>query len=46
MTYHILVAEDDSDIAQLLKLYLEKEGWEVSLAEDGVEAMQIAEMTT
>ena len=45
MTYHILVAEDDSDIAQLLKLYLEKEGWEVSLAEDGVEAMQIAEKT-
>ena len=24
MTYHILVAEDDSDIAQLLKLYLDE----------------------
>ena len=34
----ILVADDDQNIAELLKLYLEKEGYTVVLAADGMEA--------
>jgi DNA-binding response OmpR family regulator len=37
--YTILVAEDDADIRQLLKLYLENEGWRVIEAEDGEQAL-------
>ncbi|MBO5646178.1 MAG: response regulator transcription factor [Clostridia bacterium] len=40
MSLRILVAEDNADIANLLRLYLEKEGWEVVTAEDGVVAME------
>ncbi len=40
MSLRILVAEDNADIANLLQLYLEKEGWEVVVAEDGVVAME------
>ena len=40
MSLRILVAEDNADIANLLRLYLEKEGWEVVTAEDGVAAME------
>lgn len=36
MKYKILVAEDDKDIAELIKLYLENEGYEVILAQDGL----------
>ncbi|MDA3734096.1 response regulator transcription factor [Niameybacter massiliensis] len=43
MHYKILVAEDDEDIIQLLKLYLENEGFSVLTAKDGVEAMEILE---
>lgn len=35
MTYKILVAEDDKDIAEFIKLYLENEGYEVVWAENG-----------
>ncbi len=35
----ILVADDDRNIAELLRLYLEKEGCSVVLAEDGDEAV-------
>ena len=34
----ILIAEDDEDIIGLLKLYLEKDGYELILANDGEEA--------
>jgi len=35
----ILVADDDSNIADLLRLYLEKEGFTVIIAGDGEEAI-------
>lgn len=31
----ILVAEDEKQISKVMKLYLEKEGYEVTLANDG-----------
>lgn len=40
MKYRILVAEDDQDIAELIKLYLENEGYEVVLAQDGLLAYE------
>jgi len=38
----ILVAEDDPFYAKIYKLMLTKEGYEVQITEDGVEAMKIA----
>lgn len=38
MDNKILIAEDDEDIIGLLKLYLEKDGYELILANDGEEA--------
>ena len=35
----ILVIEDDADIQEVLKNYLMAEGYEVRLAEDGVEGL-------
>lgn len=35
----ILVADDDKNICELLRLYLEKEGFEVILANDGADAL-------
>jgi len=35
MAQKILVVEDDTNIAELLRLYLEKDGFEVSIAYDG-----------
>ena len=40
MKYKILVAEDDRDIAEFIKLYLENEGYEVILAGDGLLAFE------
>ena len=40
MKYKILVAEDDRDIAEFIKLYLENEGYEVILAGDGLLAYE------
>jgi two-component system phosphate regulon response regulator PhoB len=39
---HVLVAEDEEALGQLLKYNLEKEGYRVSLAVDGEEALVIA----
>lgn len=39
--YRILVAEDDSDIAGLIRLYLENEGYAVLPAEDGLKAYEL-----
>lgn len=36
----ILVVDDDIHISELLKLYLEKEGYEVAVAEDGEQAIE------
>ena len=35
----ILVVDDDKNICELLRLYLEKEGYSVILAHDGEEAL-------
>ena len=43
MAYRILVAEDDGDIVQVLKLYLNNEGYEVLHAPNGAEALEIME---
>lgn len=32
---HILIAEDDSDMQKILKLYLQREGYQVSVVSDG-----------
>ena len=37
------VREDDKNIAELLRLYLEKDGFEVSIAPDGGKGLQLAE---
>ena len=40
----ILVVDDDPNISDLLKIYLEKEGYEVKLASDGVEGVNFFKM--
>ena len=37
---HVMVVDDDRHIAQLIRLYLEKEGYEVSTYERGDEAVE------
>lgn len=41
MTQKILIVEDESNIAQLLHLYLEKEGYETQIAENGGKAVEL-----
>lgn len=41
MSYRILIADDEAEIRDLLRLYLEKEGYEVLEAADGEEALRI-----
>ena len=38
----VLVIEDDKNIAELLRLYLEKDGFEVSIANDGRRGLDLA----
>ena len=40
MAVSVLVAEDDRNIADLLKMYLEKEGYAVTWAPDGGQALE------
>lgn len=40
MGYKILVADDEAEIRDVLRLYLEKDGYEVAEAADGAEAME------
>ncbi len=40
MARRVLIVEDDHNIADLLRLYLEKEGYEVTLALDGVKGVE------
>lgn len=40
MAYRILVADDEAEIREVLRLYLEKEGYEVAEASDGAEAVR------
>ena len=41
MKKNILIVEDEMDIAELLKLYLESEGFNVNIASDGIEAEKL-----
>ncbi len=41
-SHRVLVVDDDSDILDLLKYNLVKEGYEVKTAEDGVKAVELA----
>lgn len=43
---HVLVVEDEEALAQLLKYNLEKEGYRVSVATDGEEALVLADEET
>lgn len=40
---NILIVEDEAEIAQLIKLYLEKEGFNCQICRDGAEAIRIFE---
>lgn len=41
MGYRILIADDEQEIKDLLRLYLEKDGYEIIEAADGLEAAQL-----
>ena len=41
---YIFVVEDEFDIQELLKNYLEEAGYQVFCASDGVEAIPVAEL--
>lgn len=43
---NILIAEDDADIRGLLNLYLESEGFAVTCADNGPDALKLAETTS
>ena len=43
MSPKVLVIEDDINIAELLRLYLEKDGFEVKIVHDGGEGLKLAE---
>ena len=45
MSYRILIAEDDNDIVEILRLYLENEGFELVISRDGEEALNNFEST-
>ena len=40
MAQKVLIVEDDRNIADLLRLYLEKEGYEVAIAHDGLKGLE------
>lgn len=41
MSYTVLVADDETEIRQILRLYLEKDGYQVLEAEDGIKAVSL-----
>lgn len=43
MPYKIMIAEDDADIAELISLYLENDDFQVVLAQNGKEALELFE---
>lgn len=43
MKYKILIVDDDENICELLRLYLEKEGYETVVANDGEQAVDLAQ---
>ncbi len=42
MQYKILIVDDDENICELLRLYLEKDGFETVVANDGEQAVKLA----
>ena len=40
-TTKVLIVDDDSNICELLRLYLEKEGWDSVIAHDGAQALKL-----
>ena len=42
---HILVVEDERDIAVAIEAYLSNQGYKVSIAGNGIEALEIVEST-
>ncbi|MCM1040406.1 MAG: response regulator transcription factor [Roseburia sp.] len=45
MAYKILIADDEAEIRDLLRLYLEKDGYEVIEAADGAQALSVLSET-
>ena len=43
LKYKILIVDDDENICELLRLYLEKEGYETVVANDGEQAVDLAQ---
>ena len=43
MAYRVLVADDEAEIRELLRLYLEKDGYQVLEAQDGAIALSLME---
>ncbi len=43
--YHILICDDDTDIATTLGMYLRSEGYQISTASNGLEALDILQST-
>lgn len=41
MARKVLIVEDESNIAELINLYLKKEGYETMVAEDGGKALEL-----
>ena len=41
MSYKILIADDEAEIRDVLHLYLEKDGYEIYEAADGIQAMEV-----
>ena len=44
--YHVLVVEDDNEIANAIKIYLQNQGYDVYVGNDGLEGLEIVEKET
>ncbi|SFP94759.1 response regulator transcription factor [Salibacterium halotolerans] len=38
--YHVYLVEDESNLSEVLKAYMEKEGWEVTVFDNGADALE------
>jgi len=43
MQYKVLIVDDDENICELLRLYLQKDGFETAVAYDGEQALEVAQ---
>ena len=44
--YHVLVVEDDVEIAKAIEIYLQNQGYDVFVGNDGLEGLEIVEKET